>query len=157
MADASKLLGEKLLQGWTMLAESCPNPACGGVPLMRERGSNRMHCVACNAVYIPESAAASEPSAVAAPAVAAAAATAAVEEQPKPKPKPAAASATTTTTAGDVQKETAAVLWARIDRARAALAADPAMSSHAAAEHCSAIAECSKALAALLSVPSPSS
>lgn len=32
---ASAEIGKKLLQGWTMLADECPNPACHGVPLVR--------------------------------------------------------------------------------------------------------------------------
>jgi len=34
--DISGLIGQKLLQGWTMLGEVCPNDSCPGVPLMRD-------------------------------------------------------------------------------------------------------------------------
>lgn len=38
-------MSEKLLQGWTMLAEECPTPGCC-FPLMRDRNRKTM-CVAC--------------------------------------------------------------------------------------------------------------
>lgn len=53
--DTSALIGEKLLQGWTMLADMCPNasmPGCTGVPLMKERGTQRMLCVNCGIFYV---------------------------------------------------------------------------------------------------------
>jgi len=31
---ASRLMGEKMLQGWAMLQDPCPNPTCNGVSLM---------------------------------------------------------------------------------------------------------------------------
>lgn len=53
--DNSSLIGEKLLMGWTMLADMCPNtkdPNCMGIPLMKERGTQRMLCVNCNTFYV---------------------------------------------------------------------------------------------------------
>lgn len=53
--DTSALIGQKLLQGWTMLADMCPNsedPKCMGVPLMKERGTQRMLCVNCGVFYV---------------------------------------------------------------------------------------------------------
>lgn len=32
---AAQEIGSKLLQGWTMLGDECPNPTCYGVPLVR--------------------------------------------------------------------------------------------------------------------------
>lgn len=52
--QVSKEMGQKLLQGWTLLNDVCPNPSCA-VPLMRERGSQRMFCVACQQWVISES------------------------------------------------------------------------------------------------------
>jgi uncharacterized Zn finger protein (UPF0148 family) len=49
--DPSALLGEKLLQGWTMLGDTCVRAGCEGVPLMRDRKTKRMLCVACNTQY----------------------------------------------------------------------------------------------------------
>lgn len=50
--QASKLLGEKMLQGWTMLAQYCPDfTKCRGTPLMRERNSPFALCVCCNQKY----------------------------------------------------------------------------------------------------------
>ncbi|KAF9949746.1 hypothetical protein BGZ72_008508 [Mortierella alpina] len=43
---ASRLMGEKMLQGWTMLQEPCPNAGCYGVPLMRSR-EKKEFCVVC--------------------------------------------------------------------------------------------------------------
>eukprot|EP00727_Mastigamoeba_balamuthi_P009799 m51a1_g5441 hypothetical protein (202) ;mRNA; f:180525-181359 len=74
----SEQLGQKLLQGWTMLGECCPNPECPGVPLMREKATRKMLCVACNTTYVVE---ADAPKAVAASAA------------PAPAPVPAAAAA----------------------------------------------------------------
>ncbi|KAF9544018.1 hypothetical protein EC957_000287 [Mortierella hygrophila] len=42
----SRLMGQRMLQGWTMLQDTCPNPSCNGVPLMRSR-EKREICVAC--------------------------------------------------------------------------------------------------------------
>ncbi|KAK2466150.1 hypothetical protein APHAL10511_001792 [Amanita phalloides] len=53
---ASREIGNRLLQGWTMLADECPNPTCYGVPLVRPPGgrdSRRAYlsaeCVICGA------------------------------------------------------------------------------------------------------------
>ncbi len=50
--DISGKLGGKLLKGWIMRAESCPEVACRGTPLMQENGDKPMICVCCNAEYI---------------------------------------------------------------------------------------------------------
>ncbi|KAG0204021.1 hypothetical protein BGX28_003900 [Mortierella sp. GBA30] len=47
---ASRLIGEKMLQGWTMLQDACPNSACYGVPLMRSR-EKKEYCVICENYY----------------------------------------------------------------------------------------------------------
>ncbi len=59
-------MGEKLLQGWTMLARECPTAGCC-FPLMRDRRRNTI-CVACGSDGSP---AAAPPTAAAAPAAAA--------------------------------------------------------------------------------------
>ncbi|KAG2013742.1 hypothetical protein CC2G_010621 [Coprinopsis cinerea AmutBmut pab1-1] len=56
---ASAELGRRLLQGWAMLGEECPNSTCYGVPLMRppnqgEEMSPNKECVICCNVYITE-------------------------------------------------------------------------------------------------------
>ncbi|KAG0257312.1 hypothetical protein BG011_004026 [Mortierella polycephala] len=43
---ASRLIGQKMLQGWAMLQDPCPNPACHGVPLLRNR-EKKEYCVVC--------------------------------------------------------------------------------------------------------------
>ncbi|KAF9171646.1 hypothetical protein BGX21_006266 [Mortierella sp. AD011] len=43
---ASKLIGQKMLQGWTMLQDPCPNASCHGVPLLRSR-EKKEYCVVC--------------------------------------------------------------------------------------------------------------
>ncbi|KAG0053257.1 hypothetical protein BGZ83_001427 [Gryganskiella cystojenkinii] len=47
---ASRLMGEKMLQGWAMLQDPCPNPSCNGVPLMRNR-EKKEFCVVCEKYY----------------------------------------------------------------------------------------------------------
>ncbi|KAK3834607.1 MAG: hypothetical protein JOS17DRAFT_737182 [Linnemannia elongata] len=42
----SRLMGQRMLQGWTMLQDTCPNSSCNGVPLMRSREKKEI-CVAC--------------------------------------------------------------------------------------------------------------
>ncbi|KAF9572833.1 hypothetical protein EC968_009398 [Mortierella alpina] len=43
---ASRLIGQKMLQGWAMLQDPCPNPACHGVPLLANR-EKKEYCVVC--------------------------------------------------------------------------------------------------------------
>ncbi|KAI8918190.1 hypothetical protein DFJ77DRAFT_454701 [Powellomyces hirtus] len=51
--QASKLLGQKMLAGWTMLEDTCPNPTCIGVPLMRSRQKQTI-CVMCDGQPAPQ-------------------------------------------------------------------------------------------------------
>ncbi|TPX32983.1 hypothetical protein SmJEL517_g04032 [Synchytrium microbalum] len=50
---ATRLLGQRLLQGWTMLQDECPNPACPGIPLVQNRQRHK-YCVLCERSYISE-------------------------------------------------------------------------------------------------------
>ncbi|KAI7880241.1 hypothetical protein K492DRAFT_237403 [Lichtheimia hyalospora FSU 10163] len=50
---ASQLIGQKMLQRWTLLNETCPNPECYAIPLMRDL-SKRMVCVICERTYLTE-------------------------------------------------------------------------------------------------------
>ncbi|PBL02492.1 hypothetical protein ARMGADRAFT_1005850 [Armillaria gallica] len=55
---ASAELGKRLLQGWAMLGDECPNVQCFGVPLVRPpktvtHDSNK-ECVVCGSVYMTE-------------------------------------------------------------------------------------------------------
>ncbi|KAG3117296.1 hypothetical protein PI124_g3431 [Phytophthora idaei] len=50
--EASKLLGEKMLQGWTMLGASCPVEDCY-TPLMRNK-QGKMFCVRCDQFVVTE-------------------------------------------------------------------------------------------------------
>ncbi|KAG7394008.1 hypothetical protein PHYBOEH_005931 [Phytophthora boehmeriae] len=50
--EASKLLGEKMLQGWTMLGNSCPVDDCY-TPLMRSK-QGKMFCVRCDQYVVTE-------------------------------------------------------------------------------------------------------
>ncbi|KAG0338091.1 hypothetical protein BG000_004566 [Podila horticola] len=43
---ASRLIGQKMLQGWAMLQDPCPNADCHGVPLLRSR-EKKEYCVVC--------------------------------------------------------------------------------------------------------------
>ncbi|KAI0698929.1 hypothetical protein BC835DRAFT_1268613 [Cytidiella melzeri] len=54
---ASSEIGKRLLKGWAMLADECPNIHCYGIPLVRPPKSNgeqdpRKECVVCHTVYI---------------------------------------------------------------------------------------------------------
>jgi uncharacterized Zn finger protein (UPF0148 family) len=44
--ESVEKLSTKLLQGWTMLSETCPLPKCS-VPLMRNRSNTEISCVQC--------------------------------------------------------------------------------------------------------------
>lgn len=43
---ATALLGEKMLQGWTLLGEECPNTSCFAIPLVQNREKQK-YCVNC--------------------------------------------------------------------------------------------------------------
>ncbi|KAF8517840.1 hypothetical protein JB92DRAFT_2787778 [Gautieria morchelliformis] len=54
---ASAEIGKRMLRGWAMLAEECPNDSCYGVPLIRPPMAGgekdpRKECVVCGHVYI---------------------------------------------------------------------------------------------------------
>lgn len=50
--NVSKLIGEKLLQGWAMTNEVCDNLDCRGTPLMRDPSSLSKLCVNCGLDYM---------------------------------------------------------------------------------------------------------
>jgi uncharacterized Zn finger protein (UPF0148 family) len=51
--DVSGKLGEKMLQGWVLLADSCPDMnVCGGVPLMKDPSTGSMVCLSCGKEYV---------------------------------------------------------------------------------------------------------
>ncbi|KAI6034215.1 hypothetical protein BKA83DRAFT_4186634 [Pisolithus microcarpus] len=54
--NASTEIGKRLLKGWAMLGEECPNSRCYGIPLVRPPTKNgvkdtRKECVACGTVH----------------------------------------------------------------------------------------------------------
>merc|ERR1711990_1374339 len=49
--DVSGLLGERMLNGWTLLGASCEVIECNGTPLMSKPRSDLMECVKCSTVY----------------------------------------------------------------------------------------------------------
>ncbi|KAJ7591142.1 hypothetical protein C8J56DRAFT_553808 [Mycena floridula] len=56
---ASSEIGNRLLKGWAMLGEECPNPLCYGVPLCRPPKAGgekdpRKECVVCGEIYLTE-------------------------------------------------------------------------------------------------------
>ncbi|KAF5331586.1 hypothetical protein D9611_007752 [Ephemerocybe angulata] len=58
---ASTEIGARLLKGWAMLGEECPNDTCYGIPLVRPPSQGgekdpRKECVICGNVYLPEAA-----------------------------------------------------------------------------------------------------
>ncbi|KAF8640012.1 hypothetical protein AX17_001256 [Amanita inopinata Kibby_2008] len=57
---ASQEIGNRLLRGWTMLSDECPNPNCNGIPLVRPPKAGggkdiRKECVVCGTVYVDPS------------------------------------------------------------------------------------------------------
>ncbi|KAF8192511.1 hypothetical protein BJ912DRAFT_263433 [Pholiota molesta] len=57
--QASSEIGSRLLKGWAMLGDECPNETCYGVPLVRPPKSGpekdpRKECVICENVYVTE-------------------------------------------------------------------------------------------------------
>ncbi|KAI9027270.1 hypothetical protein CLU79DRAFT_741140 [Phycomyces nitens] len=53
-SKASQLIGQKLLQRWTLLNDICPNSSCYAVPLMRNPVNKHMVCVICDQTYVTE-------------------------------------------------------------------------------------------------------
>ncbi|KAI0334797.1 hypothetical protein GY45DRAFT_1343163 [Cubamyces sp. BRFM 1775] len=56
---ASAEIGRRMLQGWAMLADECPNPTCYGIPLVRPPKVQatvdpRKECVICGIAYVDE-------------------------------------------------------------------------------------------------------
>jgi len=49
-AEVSVLMGQKLLQGWRLLAESCIKKGCY-VPLMENKKDGSIVCLGCNTIY----------------------------------------------------------------------------------------------------------
>ncbi|KAG1753951.1 uncharacterized protein EDB91DRAFT_1043169 [Suillus paluster] len=57
--QASAEIGKRLLKGWAMLGEECPNIRCYGIPLVRppkvgEDKDPRKECVICGTVYVTD-------------------------------------------------------------------------------------------------------
>ncbi|KAG2135914.1 uncharacterized protein EDB93DRAFT_1170225 [Suillus bovinus] len=57
--QASAEIGKRLLKGWAMLGEECPNIRCYGVPLVRppkggEERDPRKECVVCGTIYVTD-------------------------------------------------------------------------------------------------------
>ncbi|PVF93372.1 hypothetical protein CPB86DRAFT_877217 [Serendipita vermifera] len=54
--QASQEIADRMLRGWTMLADECPNPSCYGIPLVRAPGeTSAKECVVCHNKYLPAS------------------------------------------------------------------------------------------------------
>ncbi|KAH9938650.1 uncharacterized protein B0H18DRAFT_22300 [Fomitopsis serialis] len=56
---ASAEIGRRMLKGWAMLADECPNSDCYGIPLVRPPKAGgekdpRKECVICGSVYVDE-------------------------------------------------------------------------------------------------------
>ncbi|CAO3645761.1 unnamed protein product [Cunninghamella echinulata] len=48
---ASQLIGQKMLQRWVLLNETCPNDDCYAIPLIRHPTDKTMYCVICEKTY----------------------------------------------------------------------------------------------------------
>ncbi|KAI7903119.1 uncharacterized protein BX663DRAFT_509619 [Cokeromyces recurvatus] len=51
---ASQLIGQKMLQRWTLLNDHCPNESCYAIPLVRNPETNERYCVICENVILTE-------------------------------------------------------------------------------------------------------
>ncbi|KAJ3184177.1 hypothetical protein HDU87_005023 [Geranomyces variabilis] len=160
---ASKLLGQKMLQGWTLLDQLCKTPTCIGIPLVRNRRKQTL-CVICEG----DGAAVEPPAQVVAPPAAAAVplparATPTETDSPKRR-KLAPASANTASSASSaaaVSKTPSQDLAAQVDATISTLVIKleelRQLASHASLpantrEACDAIASCAGAIAALQAV-----
>ncbi|KAJ2259120.1 hypothetical protein GGI13_000181 [Coemansia sp. RSA 455] len=52
---ASQLIAKRLLQGWAMIDQACPNESCYSVPLVQDREKSQL-CVVCGQRYMDEAA-----------------------------------------------------------------------------------------------------
>ncbi|KAJ2694214.1 hypothetical protein H4218_005718 [Coemansia sp. IMI 209128] len=52
---ASQLIAKRLLQGWAMIDQACPNESCYSVPLVQDREKTQL-CVICGQRYMDENA-----------------------------------------------------------------------------------------------------
>ena len=159
--EPSSAMGDLLLGGWTMLADTCG--VCGRMPLMRDkRGGRGDYCCQCRAFVQPaaadqpavqqqedeEDAAPAPASPVpAAPRVAVAAAVertavAAVASPLRPAPTPLSSDAVTILT------DARTALLTRLTVATAGVARPGACAADAAS-HAACVAECARALAAV--------
>ncbi|KAJ3153382.1 hypothetical protein HDU86_005212 [Geranomyces michiganensis] len=171
---ASKLLGQKMLQGWTLLDELCKTPSCIGIPLVRNR-QKQTFCVICegNGAVVESPAKASAPTAAAAPVLPCAVVPAraiATESDSAKRRKLAPASASTTanstsrastavtipaatTASGDLAAQvdaTVTTLIGKLEELRQ-LAADASLPENTRSA-CDAIASCAGAIAALQAI-----
>ncbi|KAI8330296.1 hypothetical protein BC941DRAFT_440731 [Chlamydoabsidia padenii] len=53
-SKASQLIGQKMLQRWVLLNETCPNEACYAIPLVRHPSNKTLYCVICEQSYQSE-------------------------------------------------------------------------------------------------------
>ncbi|KAJ2006815.1 hypothetical protein GGI04_001746 [Coemansia thaxteri] len=52
---ASRLIAKRMLQGWALIDQSCPNETCNSVPLVQDR-DKMQQCVICEQQYMDEAA-----------------------------------------------------------------------------------------------------
>ncbi|KAI8086792.1 uncharacterized protein BX664DRAFT_336776 [Halteromyces radiatus] len=51
---ASQLIGQKMLQRWALLNDTCPNHTCYAIPLVRHPSNKSLYCVICEQTYPSE-------------------------------------------------------------------------------------------------------
>ena len=157
--EPSSAMGDLLLGGWTMLADTCGG--CGRMPLMRDkRGGRGDYCCECRAFVQPaaadqpagqqqekeEDAAPAPASPVpAAPRVVVAAVERVAAAAPAPRPY---APMPPSTDAATILTDARAALLTRLTLATAGVARPGACAADAAA-HAACVAECARALAAV--------
>ncbi|KAI8971355.1 hypothetical protein BDB01DRAFT_750284 [Pilobolus umbonatus] len=53
-SKASQLIGQKMLQRWTLMNDQCPNASCYAVPLVRNPDTQELYCVICESTILTE-------------------------------------------------------------------------------------------------------
>ncbi|KAJ2911087.1 hypothetical protein GGI21_000212 [Coemansia aciculifera] len=84
---ASQLIAKRLLQGWAMIDQACPNESCYSVPLVQDRDKTQQ-CVICEQRYMDEDAYVKKFGALPPAAAAISASTSSSNKSSKPVPTP---------------------------------------------------------------------
>ncbi|KAJ2745394.1 hypothetical protein GGI20_002196 [Coemansia sp. BCRC 34301] len=112
---ASQLIGKRLLQGWALIDQACPNESCYSVPLVQDRSKTQL-CVICGQRYMNEDVYARKYGALPASGATSNSSSGLSKTQaPEDLPVPAVTTETTTTA---ISTEKAAARGAEVEAAR---------------------------------------